>query len=93
VLFVLLVLLVLFVLALSFSWLTDLAKLIEIGGYRALEGVQILIGTKNVVVNYGVRNDFIIATAFACHLLPVDCLYLVSLCHCLNLHLGFYRYI
>jgi hypothetical protein len=33
---------------------------IEIEGYRALEGVQILIGTKNVVVNYGVRNDFII---------------------------------
>ncbi|VVM27584.1 hypothetical protein BSPWISOXPB_6375 [uncultured Gammaproteobacteria bacterium] len=29
-------------------------RFIEIGGYRALEGVQILIGTKNVVVNYGV---------------------------------------
>jgi hypothetical protein len=40
----------------------DTNRFIEIGGYRALEGVQILIGTKNVVVNYGVRNDFIIAT-------------------------------
>jgi hypothetical protein len=40
----------------------DTNRFIEIEGYRALEGVQILIGTKNVVVNYGVRNDFIIAT-------------------------------
>jgi hypothetical protein len=33
----------------------DTNRFIEIGGYRALEGVQILIGTKNVVVNGGVN--------------------------------------
>ncbi|VVM18252.1 hypothetical protein BSPWISOXPB_10781 [uncultured Gammaproteobacteria bacterium] len=38
----------------------DTNRFIEIGGYRALEGVQILIGTKNVVVNYGVRNDLLL---------------------------------
>jgi hypothetical protein len=37
-------------------------RFVAIGDYRALEGVQVLIGTKNVVVNHGIRNDLIIAT-------------------------------
>ncbi|WP_324171954.1 C80 family cysteine peptidase [Sulfurimonas sp.] len=44
---------------------------VEVGGYTAFEGVQILVGQRNIAYNYGDRNDFIVMLDKSVPIIPL----------------------